>query len=106
VSSVDTNNKAQQAAAVYLEMRGYSVLERNWRRPRSKIDIIANKNGVMHFIEVNYSDLNEQSPDLEPLTSSKLLQTQRSVWGWVDENDYKGQYVISAIELLVRTSWL
>ena len=31
---IDTGRKAEKAASVYLEMRGYGIIERNWRRPR------------------------------------------------------------------------
>jgi Holliday junction resolvase-like predicted endonuclease len=41
--------KAETAASVYLQMRGYKIVERNWQRPRSKIDIIASKGGSIHL---------------------------------------------------------
>lgn len=35
-----------------LKQRGYTVLERNYRKPWGEIDVVAKLNGVLHFIEV------------------------------------------------------
>lgn len=42
----------ENMAAKYLAKNGYTVLDRNFRRPWGEIDIIAQKSGIMHFIEV------------------------------------------------------
>ncbi len=39
-------------AANYLEKKGYAILERNWRTPYGEIDLIAQVNGVIVFVEV------------------------------------------------------
>ena len=39
-------------AADYLQAKGYRILHRNWRHARCEIDIIAEKNGVLHIVEV------------------------------------------------------
>ncbi len=41
MNTTQTGLRAEKAASLYLEMRGYKVLERNWRRPRCEIDIVA-----------------------------------------------------------------
>lgn len=101
-TSTETGRKAEQAASVYLEMRGFRVLERNWRRPRCEIDIIAEKDGVRHFIEVKYRANDDQGGGLEAITSSKLKQMRRAADTYVEEQKYRGEYVLSAIELAGR----
>jgi putative endonuclease len=39
-------------AARYLQRAGFSVLYQNWRFKKYEIDIIAEKNSVLHFVEV------------------------------------------------------
>ena len=39
-------------AAQMLENSGFMILERNYRTKAGEIDIIASKNGVIHFVEV------------------------------------------------------
>lgn len=99
MNSTQVGKKAEIAASVYLEMRGYKILERNWRRPQCEIDIIASKDNVIQFVEVKYRRADEQGSGLEAITKSKLKRMQRASWTWVDENKYKGEYMLSAVEL-------
>ena len=99
MSSRDTGSKAETAASVYLEMRGYKVLERNWRRPRCEIDIVASKDGVRHFVEVKYRRDDSQGGGLEAITPTKLRQMRLAAEMWVEENEWPGEYVVSAIEV-------
>lgn len=39
-------------AAVYLKERHFEILLQNWRHKNWEVDIIATKEGVLHFIEV------------------------------------------------------
>lgn len=99
MSSTDTGRKAEQAARVYLEMRGFKILEQNWRRPNCEVDIIASKDGVLHFVEVKYRASNEQGGGLEAITSTKLKQMRRAAESYVVEVKYQGEYILSAVEL-------
>lgn len=98
-NTTNTGRKAEQAAKVYLEMRGFKIIEQNWRRPRCEIDIIASKDGVIHFVEVKYRFNDDQGGGLDAITASKLKQMQRAAWSWVDEAKYHGEYVLSAVEI-------
>ncbi|HEY5152856.1 MAG TPA: YraN family protein [Candidatus Saccharimonadales bacterium] len=99
MNSTDTGRKAEKAAMAYLEMRGYEIIEQNWRRPRCEIDIVARKHDVIHFVEVKYRFNDDQGGGLEAITSTKLKQMQRAAWVWVDEYKWRGEYVLSAVEL-------
>ncbi len=99
MTTTETGKKAEIAASVYLEMRGFKILERNWRRPRCEIDIIAEKDGTVHFVEVKYRFNDEQGGGLEAITSTKLKQMQRAAWTWVDESKWQSNYQLSAVEI-------
>ena len=46
-------DKSENLAALFLEQKGYMILERNYfARKLGEIDIIAQKEDVLHFIEV------------------------------------------------------
>lgn len=47
-----TGNTGEALAAIYLARNGYSVLHQNWRYSRLEVDIIAEKDGILHFVEV------------------------------------------------------
>lgn len=42
----------ESIAAAFLEKKGYTILERNWRSPYGEIDLIAKENDVVSFVEV------------------------------------------------------
>ena len=102
MSSTDTGRKAELAASNYLEMRGFKIIERNWRRPRCEIDIVASKNDALYFVEVKYRKNDDQGGGLDAITSSKLKQMQRSAWFYADETKWSGQSRIAAVEVSGR----
>lgn len=99
MNSMSTGHKAEEAARVYLEMRGYKIVEQNYRRSRCEIDIVAQKNDVMHFVEVKYRRNDHQGNGLEYVTATKLRQMEFAAETWVDEYKWHGDYQLSAIEI-------
>lgn len=49
---IDLGKRGEQLAEEYLVKYGYAVMHRNWRHSHYEIDIIAQKNNVVHFVEV------------------------------------------------------
>lgn len=47
-----TGTLGEKAAISYLKKNKYNILEKNYRTQRSEIDIIAEKSGILCFIEV------------------------------------------------------
>ncbi|HEX7633316.1 MAG TPA: YraN family protein [Candidatus Saccharimonadales bacterium] len=99
MTSTATGRKAEAAARTYLEMRGYKIIEQNFRRPRCEIDIVAQKDDVIHFVEVKYRKDYEQGGGLEAITATKLRQMRFAAEIWVEEYKWHGQYVLSAVEI-------
>lgn len=48
----DTGKKGETLAAAWLVGQGFHILHRNWREGRYEIDFIAEKDCLLHFIEV------------------------------------------------------
>jgi putative endonuclease len=99
MSSTDSGRKAEQAAATYLEMRGYTILEQNWRRPHCEVDIIARKHGVVYFVEVKYRRNSSQGGGLDYITDAKLKRMRRGAVSWVEEEKYRGDIQLAAVEV-------
>jgi putative endonuclease len=99
MNSTETGRKAETAARVYLEMRGFKILEQNWRRPRAEVDIIATKDGTLHFVEVKYRKDDQQGGGLDAITPTKLRQMRRGAELWVEESKWQGEYILSAVDI-------
>src|SRR5690606_2608835 len=48
----DTGRAGEERAARHLVARGYEILDRNWRCPQGELDIVAERGGMLCFIEV------------------------------------------------------
>lgn len=52
MSNRSKGKAGEEKAGLYLESKGYSIIERNYRATGGEIDIIARKDNVLVFIEV------------------------------------------------------
>lgn len=98
-STTETGRRAEAAAANYLRMRGFDILEQNYRRPRCEIDIVAKKDGAVYFVEVKYRSGSAAGGGLEAITASKLKQMGYAARTWVADYKWRGPYQLAAIEL-------
>lgn len=65
----------EDIAAQFLARKGFKILERNYRRPWGEIDIIAEKEGVVRFVEVKAVSC-ERLPDISREMSSYRPEEQ------------------------------
>ena len=49
---IDTGMEGERLGEAYLIKEGYVIQEKNWRFQRSEVDVIAQKNNTLHFIEI------------------------------------------------------
>jgi putative endonuclease len=47
-----TGNTGEDMAAAWLQDKGFSIIQRNWRYKHLEIDIIASKGKKIHFVEI------------------------------------------------------
>jgi putative endonuclease len=80
----------EDLACIYLENKGYKIIERNFRKPWGELDIIAkDSKGVLVFIEVKAMRQfgNAAIRPEDNLTSSKLGKLQRTAELYANSNE-------------------
>lgn len=99
MTTFDTGRQAEKIAAEFLRSRGFAVLMQNWRNRWSEIDIVAERDGIVHFVEVKYRHSSAQGGGIEYVTPKKLRQMEFAAGYWMDENQRESDYYLSAIEV-------
>ena len=54
-SRLKTGETGEEAARLFCIEHEYTIRERNYRKPYGEVDIVAEKDGILHFIEVKAS---------------------------------------------------
>ncbi|MFI5270634.1 MAG: YraN family protein [Candidatus Saccharimonadales bacterium] len=95
-----TKLKVLEAAKLYLEMRGYEILEQNWRRSASVIDTVAQKGGKIYFVNIVYSpDSSKQSDKVEVLTESDQNKKITAAERWLEDEKLRIPYNLATITI-------
>ncbi len=87
-------NEGEARAASYLESKGFSIIERNWRTKRGEIDIIAYKNDTLVFVEVKTlpnGTLDMIQRELNYQKRERILKTSKRFM--LNHRQYSNSYV-------------
>ncbi|MFI5253510.1 MAG: YraN family protein [Bacteroidota bacterium] len=76
-------NTGETIAVDFLQKKGYSILERNFRYERGEIDIIADDKGALVFIEVKARRSAAFGEPLEAVTERKRAQIRKVADGYL-----------------------
>ncbi len=91
----------ERAAVTYLRGKGFLIRELNWRNGRYEIDIIAEKWGVIHFVEVKSRKAGGWSSPEDAITDKKFNSLRRAAAAYLGINAHRGehQFDLIAVEM-------
>ncbi len=81
--------EAEERACQWLKEHDYRILDRNWRRPWGELDIVADTQGVVCFIEVKASS--KRVTGFEPALRAdgrKMHKVMRTAQTWLAQHQY------------------
>ena len=89
----------------YLVDHGYKVIERNFRTEYGEIDLIAEQDGVIVFVEVKTRTGNQYGHPEGAITPEKTLHMVESAQAYVQKNpDLPGEWRLDVIAIRRRSS--
>lgn len=100
MSTTERGRTAETLAAAYLEQRGYTILDRNWRNRWCELDIVARSPAGIHFVEVKYRHRADWGTGFEHITTDKANRLRRAALAWIQAHRYYGPYQIDVISAL------
>ena len=105
-STVNKGNYGETAALGFLQARGYTILERNYKCFGGEIDIIAKHNEYIVFVEVKYRKSLAAGLPRIAVTRAKQRQIAKAALGYIsqtglDNTDFRFDVVeVFGVELL------
>lgn len=97
----ETGNKAEEMAAKMLEKKGYEILERNYTFGKGEIDIIAEKDGWLVFVEVRARSNTDYGFPEQTITKAKANLIKKTAENYIYENDWHGNVRFDIVAILV-----
>ncbi len=101
----------EDITSAYLLRRGFHVIERNYKKKWGEIDIIAKKDGVLHFIEVKAGsvmtdtfpkDGEERYMPEEHVTAYKKARLSRVIETYLLERHIKTEWTCDVVVVIVN----
>lgn len=78
ITKAETGRRGEDIAVGYLRQNGYLICATNWRQGRYEIDIVAQKAGIVHFVEVKTRSALSLSAPEQAVTKSKISAMHRA----------------------------
>lgn len=69
---LETGKQGEDMAAAWLATQGFNLLHRNWKHSYYELDVVASKEGILHFIEVKTRTTDTYGHPEEGVTPKKL----------------------------------
>ena len=102
----ETGAMGEDIASKYLEKKGFSIIDRNYRRKWGELDIVAQKDGIIHIVEVKTvsrrsfggkfeQEINNYRPE-DNIHPWKLKRLRRAIQTYLLENSKKSPHSAKA----------
>ena len=98
----------ENLACKFLVKHRFSIIERNYLKKYGEIDIIAKKDGILHFIEVktvsreniSHETINDYRPE-DNIHMHKLKSIARTMQTYLLDKEYDGEWKFHVITVLL-----
>jgi len=82
--STEKGRLAEEQAALFLQKKGYDILARNVRGGRGELDIVAQKDDVIAFVEVKAH--RQRTSSLQAMTHDKCSRLRSAAMAWLGKH--------------------
>jgi uncharacterized protein (TIGR00252 family) len=99
MTNYQAGHDAEKLAAEYLSSHGFAVVELNWKTRWCEIDIVAQKSGIIYFVEVKLRQSKAYGAGFDYITPKKLQQMQFAAEFWVSQKNWTADYRLAALSI-------
>ncbi len=103
-SKLEIGQEAELAAASFLEKKGYRIIEKNYRFRKAEVDLIAEHNGHLVFIEVRSKKNSDFGFPEETISSRKEELYLQAAAHYMEKNSSELKLRFDLISIIHTTS--
>ncbi|OHA65967.1 MAG: hypothetical protein A2672_00030 [Candidatus Wildermuthbacteria bacterium RIFCSPHIGHO2_01_FULL_49_22b] len=93
--------RGEEIARQFLENKGYTIIECNYRTKRAEIDIIAKHKNKLVFVEVRTKHREQYGTPEETIDYKKRMRLKKNAAAYVHRKKYYGPFRIDAVCLVL-----
>ena len=99
-TNAEIGRRGEDLAQEFLLGKGFTLLHRNWRNGRYELDFVAEKEGVLHVVEVKTRVAGNLTSPEEAYTRAKFRALCRAVEYYIQlyKIDWEVQFDLIAVE--------
>lgn len=87
---IETGNKGERLAAEFLSRKGYEIISKNYRHNHGEIDLIAQRNDWVLFVEVKTRTSTDFGEPEDFVDARKMNKIYEAAEEWIYSNDWRG----------------
>ena len=91
ITKAEMGRRGEDIAVDYLRQNGYLICATNWRQGRYEIDIVAQKAGMVHFVEVKTRNAMSLSTPEQAVTKTKISAMHRAASAYLAKYRVTGE---------------
>jgi putative endonuclease len=97
-------DRGEDIASAFFTEKGFHVLGRNWSCRWGEIDLICQKNGVIHFVEIKTRRGREFGYPEESITKTKLRHLSRAIETYLQRSNRRiTDYQMDALAITISS---
>lgn len=99
-TTAEIGRRGEDLAQEYLLKEGFTLLHRNWRNGRYELDFVAEKNGVLHVVEVKTRVAGNLTSPEEAYTRAKFRSLCKAAEFYIQlyKVEWEVQFDLVAVE--------
>lgn len=99
--ATETGSLGERAATEYLRAAGYDICALNWRDGQYELDIVARRDGVLHFVEVKTRHEGSLTPPEAAMTYRKQQALRRAAARYLAQTAWQDevQFDLAAVDM-------
>lgn len=101
---IKTGAKGEFLACDFLEKKGYLILEKNWRSGRYEIDIIAELNNIIVFVEVKTRATDYYGYPEESVDSTKQEHILKAAEDYMIFNNINKEIRFDIVSIIINSN--